>query len=298
MRLKNSAAAVIVTLACLSLATPSIAAQRQPARGPAERGSDTAAPGEQLNADSTRQRLEDLLRQYPPSVPRVLQLDPTLLDNPAYLQSYPELAAFLAQHTEIKHNPAYYFASYEGNFREPRFRLTTQDRALDMWERTVQAFAIGAVILIIVGGVIWLLKALIEHRRWARLSKIQTDVHNKLLDRFTANEDLLAYIQTPAGRKFLESSPIAIDSPRSVRAPLGRILWSAQAGAVLTVLGLGFEVVSQNALEELAAPLAALGAIIIALGIGFLVSSFLAYALSRRFGLVHDQNAVPPEARG
>ena len=46
------------------------------------------------------------------------------------------------------------------------------------------------------------------HRRWSRLSKIQTDVHNKLLDRFTSNEDLLAYIQTPVGRKFLESAPI------------------------------------------------------------------------------------------
>ena len=53
--------------------------------------------------------------------------------------------------------------------------------------------------LAIASGVIWLIKTLIEHRRWSRLSKIQTDVHNKLLDRFSANEDLLAYIQTPAG---------------------------------------------------------------------------------------------------
>jgi hypothetical protein len=298
MRLKQPAAALLVAVACLSVATPSMAGQRQPAPGAAARGSEPAAPGDQLNAETTRQHLEDLLRQYPPSLPRILQLDPTLLDNTGYLQPYPELAAFLAQHSEIKHNPAFYFADYEGNSRDPRFRLTAQERAVDMWQRTVEGFTIGAVVLTIVAGVIWLLKTLIEYRRWSRLSKIQTDVHNKLLDRFTANEDLLAYIQTPAGRKFLESSPIAMDSPRSVSAPLGRILWSAQAGAVLTILGLGFEVVSRSTLEEVAPPLAALGAVTIALGVGFLVSSFLAYALSRRFGLVHDPNAVPPEPRG
>ena len=296
MPFKHSAAALTVALACLSGAIPARAAQRQPA--PASRGTEAAAPGDQLNAETTRQRLEDLLRQYPPSLPRILQLDPTLLDNAAYLQPYSELAAFLAQHPEIKHNPGFFFADYEGNSRDPRYRLTPQDRAIDMWQRTVEGFTIGALVLTIVGGLIWLLKTLIEHRRWSRVSKIQTDVHNKLLDRFTANEDLLAYIQTPAGRKFLESTPIAMDSPRSLGAPLGRILWSAQAGAVLTILGLGFEVVSRTAIEEVAAPLAALGAVIISLGVGFLVSSFLAYALSRRFGLVNEPSAVPPETRG
>ena len=39
---------------------------------------------------------------------------------------------------------------------------------------------------------------------------MQYQVHNKLLDRFTSNEDLLAYVQTPAGRRFLESAPIPL----------------------------------------------------------------------------------------
>jgi hypothetical protein len=142
-------------------------------------------------------------------------------------------------------------------------------------------------LLTIAGGLFWLLRSLIEHRRWSRLSKIQTDVHNKLLDRFTSNEDLLAYIQTPAGRKFLESAPIPLDSPRAISAPVGRILWSAQAGAVLTVLGLGFEVVAKSAVEEISGPVAAMGAVVIALGVGFLVSAILAYLLSKRFGLMN-----------
>jgi hypothetical protein len=292
MRLTRFAPAV---LACLAFAGPALAAQPktvpQSAReraGAPQQGPAAPASSEPANADDVRSHLDDVLRQYPPSLARVLALDPTLLDNDGYLQSYPELAAFLVAHPEVKHNPGFYLASYETNFRNggAPYRQTPQDHAIEMWDRALQGFTIGTVILVIAGGLFWLLRSLIEHRRWSRLSKIQTDVHNKLLDRFTSNEDLLAYIQTPAGRKFLESAPIALDSPRSISAPVGRILWSAQAGAVLTVLGLGFEVVAKTTIEELAGPVAAMGAVIIALGVGFLVSALLAYLLSRRFGLM------------
>jgi len=301
MRLTRTAA-VAAVLSCLAFPPGAGAAQRQPPTSSARTAPGPApaagAPAEQANADQTRNRLDDLLRQYPPSLARVLYLDPTLLDNEAYLQPYPELAQFLVAHPEIKHNPAYFLANFEPNFRNGApYRSTPQDRALDMWGRAIEGFTIGAVVLTIAGGLFWLIKTMIEHRRWSRLSKIQTDVHNKLLDRFTTNEDLLAYIQTPVGRKFLESAPIPMDSPRSVSAPVGRILWSAQAGAVLTVLGLGFEVVASNAVEELSGPVAAMGAVVIALGVGFLLSAVLAYLLSRRFGLMqHDTPAQ--EIRG
>jgi hypothetical protein len=247
------------------------------------------------DADDTRRQLEEVLRAYPPSLARVLRLDPTLMSNDAYLQPYPGLAAFLTQHPEIRHNPGYFFAGFrdDGGF----YRETTQDRVIGMWSRTIEGFTIGTVVLAIASGLIWLIKTLIDHRRWSRLSKIQTEVHTKLLDRFSSNEDLLAYIQSPAGRKFLESTPISIESPRSIGAPLGRILWSAQAGAVLTVLGMGIILVSQLTLDEVAPPLAAMGAIILALGIGFLASAVIAYALTRRFGLLGESQATQ-EGRG
>ena len=177
--------------------------------------------------------------RYPPSLPRILKMDPTLLTNEGYLQPYPQLASFLKEHPQVAHNPAYFFAQYgeNGNF----YRETPQDRAVNMWRSTIEGFTIASVALAIFGGVTWLLKMLVDHRRWSRLSKIQTEVHNKVLDRMQSNEDLLAYIQTPAGRRFLESAPIPLESPRAIGAPLGRILWSAQAGAVLTVLGIGIE---------------------------------------------------------
>ena len=292
MRQTRATAAI---LAAALLAALPAAAQTQRVRATGEQApvpSPQAVNVTGVSAEETRRDLEELLKQYPPSLPRVLRLDPTLLTSAEYLKPYPALATFLAQRPEVAHNPAYFFGTFDSGYTDPRLRLTAQERAVDMWRNAIEGFMIGLLMLGIAGAVIWLIKTLIEHRRWSRLSKIQTDVHNKLLDRFTANEDLLAYIQTPAGRRFLESAPIPLDSPRAIGAPLGRILWSAQAGAVFTVLGIGLYLVSRNSLEEVAAPLGAFGVVIIALGIGFIASAFLAYVLTRRFGLLNDPNAT------
>jgi hypothetical protein len=285
----------------LALAHPADAGQQRkpaPEANPAVVTRDATAPSavSTLDAEETRRQLEDVLKAYPSTLPRILRMDPTLLDNAAYLQPYPALQAFLTEHPEIKHNPQYFLTAYGSDRYDGR--VTPQDRAIDMWRSTIEGFTIGTVVLLITSGLIWLIKTLIDQRRWSRLSKVQTEVHSKILDRFASNEDLLAYIQTPAGRKFLESTPISVDAPRAIAAPISRILWSAQAGAVLTVLGIGITIVSQTTLEEVASPLAAIGAVIIALGVGFLVSAVLAYTLTRRFRLMADQGDATQEFRG
>jgi hypothetical protein len=296
MRLSRPIAATVVAFTCLSLVTPASAAQKRQAPQPAQ--PEVAAPAaDRVTADESRRELEELLRQYPPALPRILALDPGLLGNSAYLEPYPGLTEFLAKHPEIVHNPGYFFADYQNNYGDSRFRETDKERAINMWRNAIEGFTIGTVMLAVGCGILWLIKMLVDYRRWSRLSKIQTEVHSKLMDRFTSNQELLAYIETPAGKRFLESAPIAMDSPKAIGAPLGRILWSAQAGAVLTVLGIGIEIVSQNSLEEIAPPLAAFGAVILSLGVGFIISAFLAYVLTRRFGLLNDPN-VTPDARG
>ena len=294
---------VLLTV-CLAVATPGFAQQASQTRRqvPADvtlaPRDTTAVTATGASAEETRRDLEELLKQYPPALPRILRLDPSLLSSPDYLKPYPALAAFLAQNPQVGHNPGYFFSEYDSNSGDPRFRETAQERAVAMWRNAIESLMIGLLLMGIAGAVIWLIKTLIEQRRWSRLSKIQTEVHNKLLDRFTANEDLLAYIQTPAGRRFLESAPIPLESPRAISAPLGRIMWSAQAGAVFTVLGAGLLLVSQNTLEEIAAPLGAFGVVVIALGLGFIASAVLAYFLTRRFGLMADPTAAAPETRG
>jgi hypothetical protein len=140
-----------------------------------------------------------------------------------------------------------------------------------------------------IGLIVWLTRTFIDSRRWSRVAKVQTEVHMKLLDRFANNEDLLAYIQSPAGSRFLQSAPILLDPPqrRSVGAPLGRILWSIQGGVVVLAGGLGLLFVSARAdIAEAAQPLHALGVLAIALGLGFLAAAGISYFISLRLGLI------------
>ena len=140
---------------------------------------------------------------------------------------------------------------------------------------------------------IWLIKTLIDYRRWARLSKVQADVHNKVLDRFANNEEVLTYVQTPAGRRFLESAPITLDpAGPAIAAPLRRILWAIEAGCVILAGGIGLQFVSGRVPREISPMVFALGVLGVALGIGFVVAAGVSFFISKRLGLLAP--AAPP----
>jgi hypothetical protein len=250
---------------------------------PAPPAGTTPAPvfRETADANETREQLQRLLRQHPPAVGEVLQRDPSLLTKADYLAPYPALAAFLAQHPEVARNPEYFLGSFH------YYQRSADDKALEMIGILLGGIAGATAFVILISVLVWVIRAIIDHRRWLRLSRIQTDVHTKLMDRLTTNEDLLAYIQSPAGRRFLESAPIPLDGePRMPSAPLGRILWALQAGIVLIALGVGFWFVQMNVMAEAAQAFNALGVIAMALGAGFTVAAVASYVISSRLGLV------------
>lgn len=290
---------VLVSMVALLSSVTAEAVQRN-ASPPSGRGvsvervqqeSAPAVISDTADARDTRERLENILTKYPPSLGLVLKLDPSLLTRDDYLAPYPALAAYLAQHPEIAHNPAYFFASVRQTNWEPRDERRLAYELVGGVLAGLAAFVAFAAAIMAIG---WLIRTLINYRRWNRLNKVQTDVHTKLLDRFTANDDLLAYMQTPSGKRFLESAPIPLDNEaRSVGAPLSRILWSVQVGVVLAAGSLGLLYVSGRVIDEAAQPLFAIAAVGLALGAGFVVSAFVSYAMSRRLGLIE-----PPAAGG
>jgi hypothetical protein len=237
-----------------------------------------------LDARSTRDRLQQILRQLPPAVGEVLRRDPSLLNRADYLDPYPALVAFLQQHPEIARNPSFFLGSFEYFERDPR------DRAGEVFAVVLGGFAAAVAVAALLSVFVWLVRAIIEHRRWLRLSRVQAEVHTKVMDRLTSNDDLLAYIQTPAGRRFLESAPIAVEgAPRTHGAPVGSILWSLQGGVVLIALGIGMWFLQQqgDVVPEVSQALYVIGVIAAALGSGFVVSAVLAYVISSRMGLVN-----------
>ncbi len=240
---------------------------------------------DQPNAQWTRDRLWQLMQRYPPELRNVLSLDPTLLSNQSYLAPYPALASFLNEHPEVVRNSSFYFGPAFNPERDSRSQY------LSSWRAAIEDLEvlIGFIAAFCLIG--WLIRNLMDYRRWIRQNKVQTEVHTKLLERLTGNDELLAYIQSPAGAKFLESSPITLDAgPRNVGAPLGRILWTIQAGVVLLAGGVGLLMIGTKMTDDAAQAFHALGILGVALGAGFVISAIISFMISRHLGLVE----IPP----
>ena len=258
---------------------PVLRERGQPA--PPQPANDLEPPPYSQSAEFTRNRLERLLSQLPPSVRNVLQYDPSLVDRPDYLAPYPTLQAFLKQHPEISRNPAYFFGT-------PNSRRGPDPADILAAILAGTGLFIGFMTVIITMGSV--AQQVVAYRRWVRQTRMQIDVHTKILDRMQSNEDLLAYVQTPAGRTFLEFSPAGpVPETRVSSAPFGRILWSVQAGVVLASLGLGFRFVQGRVPDEIVPAFTVFGIIVMSLGLGAIVSAVVAYVLSSRLGLLPDR---------
>lgn len=278
--------AILVAAFFFLLAT-TVSAQTNPAPAPAKGAVAVDTPDD--DSRELRREFSDRLRRYPPEVGKVLKLDPSLLGDPNYLKNYPDIAGFVSEHPVVAHNP-HFFLEDVGGLSE----VQPPTAAQHMWEKTMEAITIMSCMALVAFALGWVIRTVIEHRRWSRLARVQAEVHSKLLDRLTTSDELLSYIQSSPGRRFLESAPIQVDSaPRQMSAPLTRMLWSIQVGLVLAAGGAGVEIVSRVVDKEVSQPLFALGVIAMALGVGFILSAVVFYVISRR---LHLFDATPGDA--
>jgi|SRR5687767_14879607 len=232
-------------------------------------------------AENTREQLRNVLRTYPDSVAEILRRDPSLMSRADYMEPYPQLAKFLAQHPEIARNVEYYFEGYQG--WGSRHQLDPEYEALGVLLGGLAGFLVMSALI---STLVWLVRAVIQHRRWLKSSQVQADVHSKLMDRMTTNEELLAYIQSPAGRRFLEAVPPKpeMEAP-GFNAPIGSILWSMMAGIVFATVGAGFSVAAGTIGDDVQRAFTVVGVILFSLGIGFLIAALMAFIVSSRLGL-------------
>ena len=107
------------------------------------------------DAQRTKQEFSNLMQRYPPSLKTVLALDPSLLNNPAYLAPYPALAGFLNAHPDIAHNPSFYVG--DSNDRRG-FQPDRPMGAIELWRSVIDGtgvflgftLAIGVVVRLVV----------------------------------------------------------------------------------------------------------------------------------------------------
>jgi len=242
----------------------------------------------------TREQLMSYLRMSP-TLATVMASDPSLLANQEYIaRNNPELARFLEAHPEVAKNPDFYLfadiTASHGRRVDALQRKLWPDRFQDNGEsiKDFLGILVGSLgFLVVLGSFLWLIRTLIDNRRWGRIFKMQSEVHGKLIERFSTNEELLGYMGTDAGKRFLEAAPIPVDFDRDRRVPavLSRVLLPLQAGVVLTLLGAGL-LGLRHSLPEVASPLLVFGMIVLMPGIGLVLSAGITWVLAGRLGLM------------
>ena len=135
------------------------------------------------------------------------------------------------------------------------------------------------VVLSIFSTIAWVLRGFIAYRQRIQIARLQADMQNRLLEKFGSSQELLAYLQSGPGEKFVASATIE-------RAkPYGRILGALQSGVILAFVGMALFFLADR-IPDAYEGFLFLGTVSLALGLGFLASSGLAYRLSRSWGLI------------
>jgi hypothetical protein len=246
----------------------------------------------------TRAEFWALLKQYPPKLGQVLRTEHSLLSNETYLAPYPELREYLKTHPEILRDPEYFVGKASDETDELRERLQMELRRNSSPLRDVfEGFIVFSVFVASIAGVMWIVRSIGDHRRWLRVWRAQADAHSKMMDRMTTNEELLAYLQTPAGRRFFESASMPMDfGPTRQSVPAGRIMWSVQLGLVLLVGGFALQLAKID--PQLSAPdvsaMNVMSIVAIGLGISFILGAGTSYMISAKLGLLEQPVRRPP----
>jgi len=303
MKARNQFASWIwCSMVALAIASaPFAGAQAHPAASPT-----VQAPSEQ-DVSSTQEQFLKLLR-LSPVLTTVVARDPSLLADQAYVErNNPELAQFMASHPDIAKNPEFYlFSNLErghGRREQALERTVWPDLVAPDHEGSQAPEVLRQIIPMIVVpciflAIVWVIRIFVESRRWTRAFKLQSEVHSRLIDRFTSSQDLAAYMQTEAGKRFLEASPAALGADVGMPMPnvVARVLTPLTVGIVMVLSGLGF-IAMRSAGPDMGTPMLILGTLSLMPGIGFILSAAATWVVGKRLGMLpekEDGTSGPP----
>jgi hypothetical protein len=294
---------ILAGVAASALMFSAMAVAQPRAQAPAPSPVSTTVPNDKDVADAQNELIR--LLRLSPTLTTVVSHDPSLLSNQDYVsRNNPQLAAFLAAHPDVARNPEFYLFSHlkqePGQPDEALERAVwpdvyrSQERPssfLQIWNDLIPllAFAIGII------AIISLARMFVENRRWSRIFKMQSDVHGKLIEKFTNNQELATYMETDAGKKFLEAAPIPVALAEGRRMPstVARILTPLQAGIVMVLLGIGL-LQLRHAGPDMETPMLFFGTVVLMPGIGFIISAGVSWLLAARLGLMPEGRVDSP----
>src|SRR6266581_447662 len=115
-----------------------------------------------------------------------------------------------------------------------------------------------------------------------RRAQLQAEVQTKLIERFSSAPELAEFLQSPAGKQFMSGMEAAPSF--SIH---NRIIFGITRSIVLSLLGLAFLAlcIPEYTRDEF---FLVAGAILLALGVAFFISSMVAVKLSKSWGIIAD----------
>ncbi len=133
--------------------------------------------------------------------------------------------------------------------------------------------AVGMVALIV-----W---TIVEWRR----SKHKFDLHNKLLDKFSSAPELNGFLSSQGGSKFLDFLTIGSLRPKE------KLISAISKGIIFLFLGIAIVIMGPflSPHGEESNGIQAFGILSMVLGAGFLVSTFISYKLSKKWGIIDTE---------
>lgn len=285
-----------------SPAHPAPAAHEAPARAAEASGPAAPAPNER-DIKETQTELIRLLR-LSPTLTTVVSHDASLLANQDYVaRNNPQLASFLTAHPEVARNPDFYLFTHLNHGEGPPDEVLEHAVWPDLYrdrppmspfgEFLTHDFGALAAFVGFLVALAWLVRVFLENRRWSRVFKLQSEVHGKLIDKFTSNQELAAYMESESGKRFLEAAPIPVSIEPAQRVPnaVARVLTPLQIGIVLVLLGMGL-LLLRHAGPEMETPMLFFGTVVLMPGIGFIISAGITWMLAARLGLMPENPAA------
>ncbi|WP_031500198.1 hypothetical protein [Bryobacter aggregatus] len=159
-----------------------------------------------------------------------------------------------------------------------------------MTDRMADNLSVSFIVAAISLSLAWVIGVIATNVRRGQTAKRMAQIHSKLLDRSNNSGELVAYLESEAGRRIFES--LTAD----VNEPMTRILNAVHAGLVLFLIGISLLLLrlagagnaSADGQPWLAQVLLLTGLPISMAGVGFLASAYIGFRILSKWSIVKD----------
>jgi hypothetical protein len=157
---------------------------------------------------------------------------------------------------------------------------------------TVSAVVIAATIIV---SFAWIITSIVTSIRQRANTRTRAEVYNRLIDKFGTAPELVDFLQSNAGLRFIEEQTVEVSQP------LSKILGSIRLGVSLALIGGGMLIVAnlwdRTLGEDLYIVIALGGTVALTAGAGFVIAAAISYKLCKSCGLIPNVETEKPNVR-